>query len=66
MDQNQYKQQVNPQYVIQSFQKQISDLSMDVANRDAVITEQYQQIAELEKELKEYRGKEIEEMDSAE
>lgn len=36
---------------------------MQIANRDAVITEQYERIAELEKELQEYREKEIAEMD---
>ena len=38
---------------------QIANLSMQVAERDAVITEQYQQIEELQKG-------QIEEMDSAE
>ncbi len=57
--------QPNKDYIIQSLQMQMSNHPLELANRDAVITEQYQQIEELNKQLEEYRNKEIEEMDSA-
>lgn len=52
-------EQPNKDYVNQSLVNQIADLSMQIANRDAIITE-------LHQELEGYRNKEIEEMDSAE
>jgi len=59
-------EQPNGDYIIQSLRNQLADRGMDIASRDAVITEQYQRIDELEKELEEYRKNELEEMDSAE
>lgn len=56
---------VNGEYVIQSLINQIAESSRNLAEREAVITEQYQRIQELEKELEKYRNKEIEEMDKA-
>lgn len=55
MEQN----QPNKDYINQSLVNQIANLSMQIAQRDAVITEQQQ-------ELEEYRQKEIEEMNNAE
>ena len=49
----------NTEYVNQSLVNQIAELSMRIAERDAVITEQYNQINELKEELKELRTKEI-------
>lgn len=48
--------QPNKDYINQSLVNQIANLSMQIAQRDAVITEQ-------QMELEEYRKKEIEEMD---
>lgn len=62
MEQQQPKQP-NKDYIIQSLQMQMSNHPMEIANRDAVITEQYQEIEELKKSLEEYRNKELEEMD---
>ena len=55
--------QINQNYVNQSLANQLADLHMQLATRDAVITEQYEKMAEMEKELQEYRDKEITEMD---
>lgn len=63
MEQNQQLKQPNKDYINQSLVNQIADFARQVAIRDATITEIYQQIAELTKELEEYRGKEIKEMD---
>ena len=51
--------QPNKDYVNQSLVNQIANLSMQIAERDAIITEQYQQIQELQSD------KEVEDMDSA-
>lgn len=56
---------VNGEYVIQSLINQIAESSRNLAEREAVITEQYQRIQEFEKELEKYRNKEIKEMDKA-
>lgn len=53
------QKQPNKDYVNQSLVNQIAGLSMQIAERDAIITEQFQQIQELQSE------NEIEEMDSA-
>lgn len=52
MEQN----QPNKDYINQSLVNQIANMSLQIAQRDAVITEQ-------QMELEEYRKKEIEEMD---
>ncbi|GGJ85906.1 hypothetical protein GCM10007063_05460 [Lentibacillus kapialis] len=52
-------EQPNKDYINQSLVNQIADLSMQIANRDAVITE-------LHQELEGYRKEEVKEMDSAE
>lgn len=44
------QKQPNKEYINQSLLNQIANLSMQVAERDALITEQHQQIKELEKE----------------
>ena len=49
--------QPNKDYINQSLVNQIASLSMQTAERDAIITEQFQQIQELQS------NKEIEEMD---
>lgn len=52
-------EQPNKEYVNQSLVNQIANLSMQIANRDAIITE-------LRQELEQYRTEEAKEMDSAE
>ncbi|MCC2248866.1 hypothetical protein JUJ52_02685 [Virgibacillus sp. AGTR] len=56
----------NKDFIIQSLQVQLSQASLNVAQRDAIITEQKQQLDELKKELEQSRKKQIEEMDNAE
>ncbi|GGJ48428.1 hypothetical protein [Virgibacillus salexigens] len=58
--------QPNKDYIIQSLQGQISNSSFLIAERDAIITEQHQEIQELKKQIEEITEKQIEEMDSAE
>ncbi len=43
--------QLNPEFIIQSLQIQLSEAHLRIAERDALITEYYQKIQELEKEL---------------
>lgn len=59
------QKQPNKDYINQSLVSQIAELTMKIAERDAAITELYQEREKLNKELKEYRNKEIEEMDKA-
>ena len=65
MEQNQQPKQPNKDYIIQSLQMQMSKHPMEIAYREAEITELYQKNEALTKELEEYRSNEIEEMDSA-
>jgi len=53
----------NKDYMNQSLVSQIARLSMQIAERDAIITEHHEKIVELEKELEGYRKKEIKDMD---
>jgi peptidoglycan hydrolase CwlO-like protein len=41
----------NPQYVINSLSNQIASLAQEKALRDAIITEQQQEIQELKKQI---------------
>jgi len=41
-------EQVNGEYILQSLQNQIARLSYQVAERDAIITEQQQEIQKLQ------------------
>ncbi|WP_373894474.1 hypothetical protein [Virgibacillus sp. CBA3643] len=54
------------QMTIFSMQKQLSEYIGKVTNYDVQNIKLQQENAELKKQLEEYRGKEIEEMDSAE
>ncbi|MDY7044030.1 hypothetical protein RVS70_07400 [Virgibacillus sp. M23] len=56
----------NKDFIIQSLQVQLSQSALNVAQRDAIITEQKQQLDELKKELEQSRKQQIEEMDNAE
>lgn len=56
-------QQNKESYVIRSLANQSADAAVKIAERDAIITEQYQEIEQLKKELEKYLEKEIEEMD---
>lgn len=58
MKQQQMKQP-NKDYIIQSLQNQLSNANMDIANRDAIITELYQEKQELQKQLDEQEVKEM-------
>lgn len=58
---DQQKQQ-NKDYIIQSLQMQMSKYPIEIAERDSIMTEQFQEIEGLKKELEEYRNKEIKEM----
>lgn len=49
-------------FQIQSLVNQIAEYSLKVATKDEVIAKQKMRIRELEKELNEYRQKEIEKM----
>lgn len=51
------KAKANPEYVIYSLQNQLAEANLKIAERDAVITEYYQKIQELEKELAELKDK---------
>lgn len=55
----------NKDFIIQSLQVQLSQSALNVAHRDAIITEQKQQLDELKKELEKSRKQQIEEMDNA-
>lgn len=55
MEQN--PKQLNQDFIIQSLQIQLSNAHMQIAERDALITEYYQKIQELEKELAELKEK---------
>lgn len=56
-------EQPNANYIIQSLSMQLSEANLKVAERDAVITEQYERIKELEKEVENLRKDQIVEMD---
>jgi uncharacterized protein involved in exopolysaccharide biosynthesis len=47
--------QLNPEFIIQSLQIQLSEAHLRIAERDALITAHHQRIQELEKELEELR-----------
>jgi uncharacterized protein involved in exopolysaccharide biosynthesis len=55
MEQN--TKQLNQDFIIQSLQIQLSNAHMQIAERDALMTEYYQKIQELEKELSELKEK---------
>lgn len=55
----------NKDYVNQSLVNQLADASLKIAERDAAITELYQEIGKLNKELEDLRQQQIEEMDKA-
>ncbi|WP_193064920.1 hypothetical protein [Oceanobacillus oncorhynchi] len=59
------QKQPNKDYINHSLVNQLAEASMKIAERDATITEQYQQIGELNKELEELRQQQIDEMDKA-
>ena len=68
MEQQQPNEQINNedlQATIYSLQNQLSDYIGKVTDRDVINIKLQRKNAELEKELEEYRNKEIEEMDSA-
>ena len=54
---------VNKDYIIQSLQLQLSESTIKIAERDAMVTQHHEKIMELEKELEGYRANEIKEMD---
>ena len=47
---------INKDYVIQSLQLQLSEANMKIAERDSIITEYYDRIQELEKQLENKEG----------
>ncbi len=55
--------QPNKDYMIQSLQIQNSENVIKIAERDAMNTQYYERIIELEKELEEIRKEQISEMD---
>ena len=54
---------INKDYMIQSLQFQLSESTFKIAERDAMITQHFEKIKELEKELESYQEIEIREMD---
>lgn len=60
MEQN---KQPNKDFMNQSLVNQIADLSIRIAEREAVITEQYMKLQELEKEITRLRDEKIKELD---
>lgn len=54
---------MNGDYIMQSLTIQLSEYALKVAERDAKITEQHEQIKKLESDLEESRKQLIEEMD---
>ena len=50
-------------YIIQSLSMQLSESNLKVAERDAVIAEQYEKLKELEEEVENLRKAQIAEMD---
>lgn len=59
-------EQPNKNYVNQSLVNQIANFSLQIAERDAVITELSLENQQLKKELEELRAEQIKEMDNAE
>ncbi|MFD1066701.1 hypothetical protein [Oceanobacillus locisalsi] len=57
------QKQPNKDYINQSLVNQLAESNMKIAERDALITEQYQEIEELNEELDELKGQQINEMD---
>jgi len=58
-------EQTNANYIIQSLSMQLSESNLKVAERDAVIAEQYEKIKELEEEVENLRKAQIAEMDDS-
>ena len=56
-------EQPNANYIIQSLSMQLSESNLKVAERDAVIAEQYEKLKELEEEVENLRKAQIAEMD---
>ena len=56
-------EQPNANYIIQSLSMQLSESNLKVAERDAVIAEQYEKIKGLEEEVENLRKAQIAEMD---
>ncbi len=56
-------EQPNANYIIQSLSMQLSESNLKVAERDAVIADQYEKIKELEEEVENLRKAQIAEMD---
>lgn len=54
---------LNSDYIIQSLQIQLSENIMKIAERDALVTQHYEKIQELEKELEGLRKEQIKDMD---
>lgn len=59
------QKQPNKDYINHSLVNQLAEASMKIAERDATITELYQENTELNKELEELRQQQIDEMDKA-
>jgi peptidoglycan hydrolase CwlO-like protein len=54
----------NPEYVIYSLQNQLAEANLKIAERDAVITEYFQKIKDLESEIDELRNEKIKQLDA--
>lgn len=58
------KRELNPQYIIKSLRNQLSDFSIMVAEREAMVEEIGQELHDVKKELEELRKEQIAEMDA--
>lgn len=54
----------NPEYMIYSLQNQLAEANLKIAERDAVITEYFQKIKDLEIEIDELRNEKIKQLDA--
>lgn len=59
----QKQEQLNPNFIIQSLQLQLSEAQYKIAERDALLVSRYKRIQELEKELKALKEEKIKQLD---